>query len=242
MKILCLSDEIDPMVYNSNAAKIFPDIDVILCAGDLPMDYIDFIVSVFNKPTFFIFGNHHLKEFSQYHNSSPITSDMSMATNEKRQGHGAVYAGFKNIKDKSLVVIDSRTGKKTPLLITGTSGCLKYNNGLNQYTEREMFFKLLKLVPGLLWNKLRYGRAMDIFLCHATPLGIHDKSDLCHRGFKCFLPFIDKFKPTYLVHGHIHIYDNRTKRVTQYKDTSVVNVFSHYILEFPKPEKQDDTE
>ena len=63
MKILCVSDQIDPLIYNQNAKKHFPDIDLILCAGDLPMDYVDFIESVFNKPTYFVFGNHDLSEF-----------------------------------------------------------------------------------------------------------------------------------------------------------------------------------
>ena len=46
MKILCVSDYVDPLIYNQNVKEAFPDIDLILCAGDLPMDYIDFIVSV----------------------------------------------------------------------------------------------------------------------------------------------------------------------------------------------------
>ena len=67
MKILCVSDQIDPLVYSSLAKERFADIDVVLCAGDLPSDYIDFIVSTLNKPAFFIFGNHNLTEFSYYH-------------------------------------------------------------------------------------------------------------------------------------------------------------------------------
>ena len=63
MKILCVSDEIDPLIYNSSVKQVFGDIDVVLCAGDLPMDYIDFIVSTLNKPTYFVFGNHNLKEY-----------------------------------------------------------------------------------------------------------------------------------------------------------------------------------
>ena len=68
MKILCVSDFVDPLIYNPRVKEAFPDIDLILCAGDLPMDYIDFIVTVFNKPTYFIFGNHNLKEYHYYNN------------------------------------------------------------------------------------------------------------------------------------------------------------------------------
>ena len=37
MKILCVSDYVDPLIYNQNVKEAFPDIDLILCAGDLPM-------------------------------------------------------------------------------------------------------------------------------------------------------------------------------------------------------------
>lgn len=66
MKILCISDQIDPLVYSSAIKERFADIDVILSAGDLPMEYVDFVVSSLNKPAFFIFGNHNLKEFPHF--------------------------------------------------------------------------------------------------------------------------------------------------------------------------------
>ena len=63
MKILIVSDQVDPFIYNYAIKDLFSDIDCILCAGDLPMDYIDFIVSTLNKPTYFIFGNHNLNAY-----------------------------------------------------------------------------------------------------------------------------------------------------------------------------------
>ena len=99
MKILCVSDFVDPLVYNTRVKETFPDIDLILCAGDLPMDYMDFLVSIFNKPTYFIFGNHNLKEFPLYHKNAAITpGDHNNVRNNHNQGHGFVYAGFKCIK------------------------------------------------------------------------------------------------------------------------------------------------
>ena len=67
MKILCISDQIDPLVYSGSIKERFKDIDLVLCAGDLAMEYVDFIVTSLNKPTYFIFGNHNLKEFCYYH-------------------------------------------------------------------------------------------------------------------------------------------------------------------------------
>jgi uncharacterized protein len=241
MKILCVSDQIDPLIYNQNACKSFPDIDVILCAGDLPMDYVDFIVSTFNKPTYFIFGNHNLNEYRYYHkNRTPPAAQYqyvsSMAT--MASGHGAVYAGFRVIKNNDLSFIDPATGKKTPLLIAGVSGSLKYNNGLNQYTDAQMKRYLMSMIPSLILNKIRYGRYLDILLTHASPRHVHDQEDPCHKGFDCFNWFINKFKPSYLIHGHIHLYDMRIERITKINKTTVVNAYAHCVLNFPQePDK-----
>lgn len=234
MKILCVSDQIDPLVYSTQAKERFSDIDLVLSAGDLPSDYIDFIVSTLNRPTYFIFGNHNLSEFGYYHKQKPHKGAHPTlqyeSTLDMKGSFGGIYTGFKSLKDKTLL-IERPNGKKRPLLIAGASGSISYNNGLNQYTNSQMFFKLLSLVPSLLWNKIRYGTYLDIFLTHAAPRHIHDKEDPCHKGFDCFNWFIKKFQPVFLVHGHIHLYDMNTPRKTTVGKTTVVNAFSHTILE-----------
>ena len=234
MKILCVSDYVDPLIYNQNVKEAFPDIDLILCAGDLPMDYIDFIVSVFNKPTYFVFGNHDLKESQLYHKDSRLDgSRFTKNYDQAIHGHGATYLGFKNFVNENLIFEDPQTGKKTPLLIAGTSGTVRYNNGLCQFSDSHMKFKLLKMVPRLIINKLKYGRFLDIFMTHASPRHIHDHEDQCHIGFDCYNWFLQRFKPTYMVHGHIHLYDLREERVGKYYDTTVVNAYAHYVIELP---------
>ena len=241
MKILCVSDFVDPLIYNQNVKESFSDIDIILCAGDLPMDYIDFIVSVFNKPTYFIFGNHNLKEFHYYHKNADSSAKYIDAYNHSTHGHGATYLGFKTINNEDFVMINPKTGKKTPLLLAGVSGSLKYNKGLNQYSDFGMKLRLLKMVPKLINNKLKYGRYLDIFMTHASPRRIHDKEDPCHKGFECYNWFLERFKPTYMVHGHIHLYDMREERVGIYFDTTVVNAYSHYVIELPAFELRNES-
>ncbi|MCR4631856.1 MAG: metallophosphoesterase [Treponema sp.] len=236
MKILCVSDYVDPMIYNQNVKEVFPDIDLILCAGDLPMDYVDFIVTVFNKPTYFIFGNHNLKELPYYHPETRFFTSKDTDTSylsESSHGHGATYLGFTSFVDERFMITDPDTGKRRPLLIAGTSGSLKYNKGLCQYTDFQMKLKLLALAPKLLINKLKYGKYLDIFMTHATPRHIHDHEDPCHKGFECYNWFLQKFKPTYMVHGHIHLYDMREERIGKYYDTTVVNAYAHCVIEFP---------
>lgn len=218
MKILCISDQIDPLIYSNNAKERFKDIDLVLAAGDLPMEYIDYVVSTLNKITLFVFGNHNLKNFNRFHNSSNAKKKSSLEGSATHLA-GAAYVGFKVLKEGNL-------------LIAGASGSLRYNKGEAQYSDRQMHWKLIKLIPLLLYNKIRFGRYIDIFLTHAPPLGIHDKEDRCHRGFKSFLWFMRIFKPKYLVHGHIHLYDLQDVRESIYEHTKVVNAFSHHIIDF----------
>ncbi len=222
MKILCVSDQIDPLVYSAGAKEYFKDIDLVLCAGDLAMEYIDYIVTTLNVPTYFVFGNHNLEEFGVYHPSE--TTYAVHNADSLSHCHGAIYCGFKVKREKKL-------------LIAGCSGSMRYNNGNSQYTDSQMFFRLLKLAPQLIINKIRYGRYLDIFLTHASPLGIHDKKDLCHLGFKCYLWFLKTFTPTYMIHGHIHLYDSQETRVTQWEKTTIINAFSHYVIDESNNEK-----
>jgi Icc-related predicted phosphoesterase len=199
MKILCVSDQIDPLIYTNTIKQRFADVDLILSAGDLPLDYLDFIISTLNKPLFFVMGNHHIEAVDVY-------------------SHGALY-------------IDSKVKREAGLIVAGLGGSMRYNKGENQFTDFEMKIRLLKLLPVLIFNRVFHGRFLDILLTHASPHGIHDKEDKCHKGFKCFLWFIRVFKPRYLVHGHIHIYDLSEVRTTKYHDTLVINAYSHYLID-----------
>ena len=219
MKILCISDQIDPLVYSVNIKERYQNVDLVISAGDLPMEYLEFIVSSLNKPLFFVFGNHNLNALPYYHKNLRNDGTQPFLFENSFEGYGSIYVGF-------------TTRREGNLLLAGVSGSIRYNSDIGQYTERQMKYRLLALLPRLIYNKLRYGRYLDIFVAHAAPFGIHDRPDPCHRGFKCFLWFIKKFKPRYFLHGHIHLYDLQEPRVATYDQTTIINVFSHYLLEF----------
>lgn len=105
-------------------------------------------------------------------------------------------------------------------------------NAPHMYTDSEMTVQMAQLVPQLLWNRQRYGRAVDILVTHSPPLGIHDRPDLPHTGFKVFLNFMRLFKPRYLLHGHIHLYRTDTETVTRYEETTVINVYPYRLVDF----------
>jgi Icc-related predicted phosphoesterase len=216
MKILCVSDQIDPLVYSSAIKERFKDVEMILSAGDLPMDYLEFIVSSLNKPLLFVFGNHNLKEFPYYKRGG----DFSVLPPEEAERYcfGATHVG-------------ARVHREEGLIIAGLGGCMRYNRGENQYTNFRMNLEILRLVPALLVNRIFRGRFLDILLTHAAPEGIHDKSDPCHRGFRAFLWFMRVFKPKFLIHGHIHLYDLSDVRKSRYENTQVLNAYGHCIID-----------
>ena len=209
MKILCVSDQIDPLVYSNTIKQRYSDVDVILSAGDLPADYLDFIVSSLNKPMFFVIGNHH----TENHHTGPF-NEMAYETNST----GAVC-------------IDKKVCYEEGLIIAGLGGTMRYNRGENQFSDFQMYIRMIKLIPALIINRLVRGRFIDILLTHAAPRGIQDRKDKCHMGFKCFLWFMRAFKPKYLIHGHIHLYDLSELRTTRYHDTLVINAYSQYIID-----------
>ncbi|MDR2029698.1 MAG: metallophosphoesterase [Treponema sp.] len=217
MKILCISDQIDPLVYSASIKERFSGIDMVLSAGDLPMDYLEFIVSSLNKPLLFVFGNHNLTGY-HYHKGGEESETLMDAEESAALWSGATHIG-------------SRVRKEEGLIIAGLGGSMMYNHGENQYTNAAMYLEIFKLIPRLLFNRIFRGRFLDILLTHAAPLGIHDKEDRCHRGFKAFLWFMRTFKPKYLIHGHIHLYDLSDVRTTRYGDTLVINAYGHYIID-----------
>ncbi|HUZ16782.1 MAG TPA: metallophosphoesterase [Spirochaetia bacterium] len=219
MKILCISDARDALIYSAHIKNRFSDIDLVLGAGDLDLDYYGFIVSSLNKPLLFVFGNHNLNKIHYYRKEYADSFDSEVAiVPGDLPSAGSTYVGGKVVRVRGLI-------------IAGLGGSMRYNDGQNQFTETGMFLFSLRLFPKLLYHRIVHGRFLDILLTHASPRGIHDQPDLPHRGFRVFLWFMRTFKPRYLVHGHIHLYDINASRVTRYRDTTVINAYEHYVFD-----------
>jgi Icc-related predicted phosphoesterase len=201
MNLLTISDEELSQLYGSHIRERFSGVDIILSCGDLSYTYLEYIVSMLDKPLFYVRGNHaNLVEHT--------------INGPKLAPSGGVD-------------IHRKTVSCNGLLIAGIEGCGQYNYGSYQYSQREMWMWAYSLVPGLLINHLRYGRYLDVFITHAPPAGIHDMPDLPHRGIKAF-NWIDRvFKPKYHFHGHIHVYRNSIQTSTKYFETTVVNTYGY---------------
>jgi len=58
IKILAISDVVLDLLHSPLVAKRFGDVDLVLGCGDLPVAYMEYIVSMLNKPMYFVYGNH----------------------------------------------------------------------------------------------------------------------------------------------------------------------------------------
>jgi len=219
MKILCIADHVDPLVYSPALKQRFKDVELVLSAGDLPLTYYDFIMSILNKPLLFVFGNHNLKGIERYRGCGDAVGHFPPGRREEEAPAGGA------------VHMNCRVRREKAVLVAGLGGSMWYNGGENQYTDFQVWVRLLAMAPALLINKLRYGRYLDVLLTHAPPQGIHEGQDRCHRGFRAFLWFMRVFKPQYLVHGHIHLYTQDTDRSSRYLQTTVVNAYDHALIE-----------
>ncbi len=114
----------------------------------------------------------------------------------------------------------------------GLEGSIRYNRGAIQYTENEMLWNVLRLMPRLLPRRMRHGYGVDVLVTHAPPRGIHDiEDDYAHRGFKALLRAMRWIQPRFLLHGHVDTWDRRKTRETDYANTKVININPYWVVD-----------
>ena len=116
----------------------------------------------------------------------------------------------------------------------GLGGCKLYNDPVYQYTEDQMARRIRRVR-----KQLRKSGGVDVIVTHAAPTGCGDRHDPAHRGFDCFLDLMDKYRPQYFVHGHVHmIYDSDVPRRMTYGQTEVINAYERYVLDVDENERR----
>ena len=200
MKALLISDVECRALWDYYQPDRVSGIDLIISCGDLKREYLEFLVTMTNKPVLFIPGNH----------------DTGYVTNPPE--------GCENIDDTVFVFRGVR--------FIGFGGCKKYHEGPYQYTERDMEKRIRRAR-----RQIRRAKGVDVVITHAAPTGCGDRKDPAHLGFDCFRDLMDRYKPGYLIHGHVHMnYDSDISRTMQYGETTVVNAYERYVLDLPDRE------
>jgi hypothetical protein len=163
-----------------------------VACGDLPADYLRALMNRLDLPLVYVPGNHD-PELSGYRQSRSGLVLRAGLPARSPWPDGAINA------DRQVVDIGG-------LRIAGLGGCLRYNSGPNQYTQRQQARRALGLRGRARWRRLRDGRGVDVLLTHAPPRGVGDGPDQPHRGFDCYHRLVSALQPVALLHGHVHPY------------------------------------
>lgn len=203
--ILAVTDEADPRIYSETLRDRLGHVAFAVSCGDLPVNYLEFIADALNRPLYYVPGNH-----------------------ARRCSGKTACAPVGAIDLTSRVVQDPGTG----LILAGFPGCLRYEEDQPaQYSEWEIALMAKKMAPRLHLNRLRQGRALDLLVTHAPPRGINDRPDPAHRGFETLRGFLQRWRPAYHLHGHVHLYDRSEPFQQRFEDTEVINVFPYRLLD-----------
>jgi uncharacterized protein len=204
MKILAISDQVIDRLYSPAVRDNYPDVKMLIGCGDLPYNYLEFLVSIFNVPLFYVPGNH----------------DPAHDRSADRQAEGGCN-------------LDEKVQYAKGLLVAGLGGSIRYSpGGPNQYSQSEMFWRAGNLLPKILLARRRYRRPLDVLVTHSPPAGIHDDDDLTHNGLRALNFLIRWAQPRYMLHGHTVFYSQNLKsHITLVGQTQVVNVYPFRLLE-----------
>jgi hypothetical protein len=176
--ILAVSDEISPALNSCVRPTFLPRLDFILSCGDLPFDYLEFLMSCHNAPLYYVLGNHDGEGLQREDGKVSCAPD-----------------GGDSLENCSIAI--------KGILLAGLGGSIRYGHTTKyQFTEAEMWRRVLQLTPQLLRNQARYGRRLDILVTHAPPRGVHESEDPAHRGFAAFRWLLEYARPRWMLHGH----------------------------------------
>ncbi len=205
MRILALSDEECPALWDNYIPGRLAGYDLIISCGDLKPHYLSFLVTMAGVPLLYVHGNHD----GRY-------------THEPPEGCECI--------DDALVTFNG-------LRILGLGGCLRYNPGPFQYTQKEMERRAARL-----HHSIRRAGGVDIVVAHAPPRGLGDQEDPAHQGFEALRDILTEFHPAFLLHGHVHLrYDFSLPREREFQGTRIINVSERFTLDLPDVPSPDRT-
>lgn len=207
MKILAVSDQVEDRLYELVPRGQFDGVDLVIGCGDLPYEYLEYLVTVLNVDLFYVPGNHD----AEYN------------------------AGARGARAEGCTNLDMGTARAKGLLLAGLGGSIRYRpDGANQYSQSGAYLRAAMLLPKLWRNRLRYGRALDVLITHSPPYGVHDDDSRAHRGLKAINWLLKLAKPRYHLHGHIHyLQTNLVPDIKLHETTSILNVYPYRVIEIP---------
>jgi hypothetical protein len=213
VQILAVSDEIDEGLCAD--VRAVRGADLILACGDLPFDYLGYLMNALDVPLVFVPGNH----------DPDLTGYAASRAGLMLRAGLPVTAPWPS----GAINVDGRVVEVLGLRVAGLGGCLRYSAGPNQYSEWQQARRARALSTRVRWQRLRGAPAVDILLTHAPPYGVGDGDDPPHRGFRTLHGLAARLRVPLLLHGHVHPYGAETPDASV-GGTTVRNVVGRHVF------------
>lgn len=208
VRVLAIADEETASLTPSRLADL--DVDLVLGAGDLPWDYLEYVTEAADAPLAFVPGNH------------------DPATPPGRRTRAGLWLrdGRPAPEPRPLggINVDEEAVEIAGLRIAGLGGCVRYRPGPHQYDQRDFERRGRRLA-----RRARRLGGVDVLLTHAPPYGLGDDEDAPHCGIRALHGLLQQLQPTLLVHGHIHPH-GRQMPDRRSGATTIVNVIPYRLL------------
>ncbi len=190
--------------------------ELIVACGDLPFEYLGYLMNALDVPLVFVPGNHD-PDLSGYRMSRAGLTLRAGLPARAPWPDGALNA-------------DGRIMDVAGLRVAGLGGCRRYSSGPNQYSDRQQARRARSLARRAKLRQVRDGHRVDLLLTHAPPLGLGDGDDPAHLGFTALNALIARLRPPLALHGHVHpaAEAHRDRRAGE---TVLRNVTGRYLLD-----------
>ena len=212
MRILAVADEVDEAMYGDRLPEVRADL--VLSCGDLPYDYLEYLVSRLDVPLLYVPGNHDPSLKAPDLTWMPLRSELTTP----------------QLGPAGCESIDGRLVEVEGLRVAGLGGSIRYKDGPNQYSQGQAGLRALKLEVLVRLKRVRSGRKLDVLVTHAPPFGLAEAKDSAHVGLVATLRLIQHFQPLIAVHGHVHPY-GRALPERRVGATRVINVVPWRVIE-----------
>lgn len=143
--------------------------------------------------------------------------------------HGNHDTYYIKKEPEGCVSVEDRIYEYNGVRILGLGGSIRYRpNADFQYTQRQMERRVWRL-----GHQIQRHKGFDILLTHSPAYHINDLDTPSHTGFQAFVGLLDKHRPKYFIHGHVHLsYDYHLPRLDRYGGTTIINASGHYAFEY----------
>jgi predicted phosphodiesterase len=223
-RILAVSDTVDPSLYDHFNVDRWREakIDLLISCGDLPAEYLSYLVDRFDLPLFYVHGNHD----GNYDEVPPEGCECidgrivdwkglrilglggAPKYNNGPQQYGETAMSMRILGMKPKIW---RMGGLDLIVTHAPPRHCPLANGVC-------------LTPAGVGGPCRLPEQSHRTICLDAP-------DRAHRGFPSFNALIEGYHPRVFLHGHSHLSYGQAKRVVDVGSTKVIDAHGYHVLE-----------